>query len=179
PSYMAPEQAVGNTGKVGPAADVHALGAILYEMLTGRPPFLGETSLETLLQATSQEPVPPCRLQAKTPMALQTICLKCLENEPRRPYATPQARAEDLGRFLHDEPIVARPAGPLHQLYKFARRHKLAVGGTAAVFLTLVLGVIGTGLGLARATWERDRARRAEMQTRGERDRAQKAEQQA
>src|SRR5205823_6000644 len=84
-----------------------------------------------------------------------------------------------LRRFLHDEPIVARPAGPLHQLYKFARRHKLAVRGTAAVFLTLVLGIIGTSFGLVRATQERDRARRAEFKTREERDRAQQAERKA
>jgi tetratricopeptide (TPR) repeat protein len=179
PSYMAPEQAGGKTRDVGPAADVHALGAILYEMLTGRPPFLAETSLETLLQVVSQEPVPPRQLQPKIPIELETICLKCLEKDPPQRYTTAEDLAEDLRRFLHDEPIGARPAGPWRNLHKFARRHKLAVGAAAAVFLTLVLGIIGTGLGLARATQERDRARQAESQTREERDRAQKAERQA
>jgi tetratricopeptide (TPR) repeat protein len=167
PSYMAPEQAGGKNQQTGPAADTYALGAILYEVLTGRPPFQGETPLETVRQVLTEEPIPPSRLQPGVPRDLETVCLKCLEKDPRRRYATALGLADDLRRFLRDEPIVARPAGAAYRFGKFARRNKVLVGGAAAVFLALVAGIIGTSAGLWQAQRERDRALKAEGEARG------------
>ena len=137
PSYMAPEQAAGKGKAVGPTADVYALGAILYELLTGRPPFLAATTLDTLLQVLEQEPVPPRRLQPKTPRDLEIICLKCLEKEPGKRYPTATALAEDLRRFQEGRPVVARPVGRLRRLLKWTRRKPT----TAALILVTVLSV--------------------------------------
>jgi serine/threonine protein kinase/Flp pilus assembly protein TadD len=151
PSYMAPEQAAGEVHAIGPATDTYALGAILYELLTGRPPFRGACVLDTLEQVRTQDAVPPSRLIARLPRDLETIGLKCLDKDPARRYSSAAALADDLRRYLDDRPILARPAGRWEQLRKFTRRKKLLVASVTAVILALVLGIIGTSLGMARA----------------------------
>jgi serine/threonine protein kinase len=134
PSYMAPEQTLG-TAVVGPPVDIHAVGVILYEMLTGRPPFQGSTIPDTLEQIRTQEPVTPVRLQPGVPVDLATICLKCLEKEPARRYASAQDLADDLRRFLRHEPIVAKPVGWAERFGKWTRRNP----GVAALLGGLLL----------------------------------------
>ncbi len=159
PSYMAPEQAHGSqTGAIGPATDVYALGAILYECLTGRPPFRAATPLETIYLVLEQEPVPPRQLQPKLPADLETICLKCLHKNPARRYASALELADDLERFRTGVPIHARPVSAWERAWSWTRRHPAVVGGVAAVFLTLIIGIIGTSLGLASAERESARA---------------------
>ncbi|MCI0460776.1 MAG: serine/threonine protein kinase, partial [Gemmataceae bacterium] len=140
PSYMAPEQALGDVSRIGPACDIYALGAILYECLAGRPPFKAATVLDTLEQVRSAEPVPPSQLQSTTPRDLETICLKCLHKEPTRRYASAADLAADLRRFRAGEPIVARPVGRLGRLVKWARRRPAVAGLLAAVLLVFATG---------------------------------------
>jgi serine/threonine-protein kinase len=162
PSYMAPEQARGETQNAGPPADIYALGAMLYELLTGRPPFQGATVAETVLQVTRDEPLPPRRLQPQVPADLDTICLKCLQKEPQRRYASAQALADDLRRFLSDEPILARPVPAWERLARWCRRNprEALLLGTVAVLLVLAtLGSLVAAYRIAQEKGEADRQR--------------------
>ncbi len=154
PGYMAPEQAEGRSNQVGPAADVYALGAILYDLLTGRPPFKAATALETLQQVKAIEPVPPGRLQPGLARDLETICIKCLEKEPGGRYATAGALADELDRFLRHEPILARPIGRLERLARWCR-HNPALAGCLGLVALLILiltgGSISAAMGLKQA----------------------------
>lgn len=149
PSYMAPEQALGLKRELSPSADIYALGAILYELLTGRPPFLGETPLETLDQLCNAEPVAPRQLQPKVPADLETICLQCLRKAPRRRYASSRALAEDLQRFLDHEPILGRAVSRRERLWRWCRR-KPSQAALVAVSTLAVLLLLGGGLWFGR-----------------------------
>jgi tRNA A-37 threonylcarbamoyl transferase component Bud32 len=142
PSYMPPEQAAGRQGDIGPASDVYSLGAMLYELLTGRPPFRGATALATLRDVMEAEPAAPRRLLGTIPPDLETICLKCLEKAPAARYPTARALAEELDRFLKGEPIQARPASTVRKTVSWARRHPGVLAALAAlVMVTLAFGV--------------------------------------
>ena len=155
PSYMSPEQARGKLELVGPSADIYALGAILYEMLTGRPPFRGATSWETVRLVIEEEPVPPSRLRPRIPRDLETICLKCLQKEPHRRYPTARELADDLRRFLADEPIRARPIPFWERGIKWARRRP-AVASLSALAAALFAVLVGSGLWYAQLVRQRE-----------------------
>jgi serine/threonine-protein kinase len=146
PSYMAPEQALGQASALGPAVDVYALGAVLYEILTGRPPFDGQTPLDTMQKVISEEPPPPSRLKVRVPRDLETICLKCLQKTPTRRYASAQDLADDLHRFLEGKPVLARPVGLVERAAKWARRRP-----ARAVLIGAVL--VALGVAIAAGLW--------------------------
>jgi serine/threonine-protein kinase len=154
PSYMAPEQASGRVRDIGPAADVYALGAILYELLAGRPPFRGETSFETLQQVLGTDPLSPRQLHPGLCRDLETICMKCLRKEPARRYASAAALALDLERYLDGRPIEARPISLVERTRKWVRRRPAA----AALFAVSLLAIISLTLG---AWWHQARLQKS------------------
>jgi hypothetical protein len=142
PSYMAPEQALGDSATVGPTADVYALGAILYECLTGRPPFQAPTPLETLEQVRTLDPVPLTRLQPKVPRDLETICLKCLQKEPGRRYGSARELSNDLDAYLSGKPIQARRISNWERGKKWAYRRPAVTALTGALALVIMATVV-------------------------------------
>src|SRR5262249_40980974 len=162
PSYMPPEQAAAQVSAVGRLSDVYSLGAILYCLLTGRPPFQAANPLETLLQVQKQDPVPPQQLNPNLPLDLDTIVLKCLDKAPARRYASARALAEELQRYLDGRPILARPVGRLERFRRWCRREPIVAGLSAAVAAALV---VGTAVSAFFAVKESERAASEEMQT--------------
>ncbi|MFO0845054.1 MAG: serine/threonine-protein kinase [Gemmataceae bacterium] len=172
PSYMAPEQAEGRVDLVGPHSDIYALGAILYDLITGRPPFRGATLMETLTQVRANDPVPPARLHPKMPRDLETITLKCLLKEPKKRYHTARDLAEDLRRFLAGEPILARPVSSLERAWKWCKRRPTAAALVAVSALSLVL-MAGGGVAYAQSEKRRaEEADRLRKEANAQRDRA-------
>ncbi|MFT3881368.1 MAG: protein kinase [Gemmatales bacterium] len=157
PSYMSPEQAIGDIALIGPATDIYALGAILYEMLTGRPPFRADTPLNTIMLVIRGEVIAPSKLVAKLPLDLETITLKCLEKGPHRRYETAAALADDLDNFLENRPISARPAGRVERAVKWVRRHPMVAALIAAI-VTGLLSFIILGIWAYAAVTERAHA---------------------
>jgi tetratricopeptide (TPR) repeat protein len=157
PSYMAPEQVAALPGTIGPAADIYALGALLYHLLTGHPPFQGVSSAETLDQVRNQDPVPPRRLNGRIPRDLETICLTCLEKAPNRRYRTAPALAGDLRLWLEGRPIKARRVSPTGHAWRLCRRHPDVACLLVALAITLATGVVGLFVLLNRVESERAR----------------------
>jgi eukaryotic-like serine/threonine-protein kinase len=167
PSYMPPEQASGDTRGIGPSADVYSLGATLYCLLTGRPPFLAAGIMETLTQVLEKDPLSPRKLNPEIAVDLETICLKCLEKDPSRRYASARQVGEELDRFLNDEPILARPIIPVARAWRWCGRNRsVASAATLAASLVLLVAIAGPIVAIRQATLrEKEAAARLTAET--------------
>jgi WD40 repeat protein len=163
PNYMPPEQAQGGQSSV--AGDTYSLGAILYHLLTGRPPFVAETITQTLRLVAESEAVSPRLLNPELPRDLETICAKCLDKDPKRRYASARELADELGRFLHDEPIQARPIAPMEKLIRWCRRKPALALSIGAGLALLLLVVIASPIAIVRIDTARKLAEAAERRT--------------
>ncbi|HEV3122187.1 MAG TPA: serine/threonine-protein kinase, partial [Isosphaeraceae bacterium] len=186
PSYMAPEQAEGDSKNVGAAADVYALGAILYDLLTGRPPFRAETAIRTMQQVISVEPVAPSRLQPGLDSDVETICLTCLQKDPEKRYKSAEALANDLRNYLEGKPIQARPVSAAERLWRWCKRNPvlaflgasvlllLSVVAVGATIAAIMLGIAGekTATAYRQAQLDAERAGKSAIVAERERDRA-------
>jgi eukaryotic-like serine/threonine-protein kinase len=155
---MAPEQASGNNRLVTTLSDVYGLGAVLFALLTGKPPFGGASTMETLDQVRQQQPVSPSRLNSKVPRDLEIICLKCLEKDPQRRYPSAQALAVEVRRFLIGEPIQARRVSAFEKGWLWCRRCPLIAGLTAVLLAAVLAGLIDTSPGMVAALHARQKA---------------------
>src|SRR5262249_3515139 len=158
PSYMPPEQGAGKVRDVSSVSDVYALGAVLYHALTGRPPFRADSPVETMRQVVENDPVPPRLLNGAVPRDLETICLKCLEKQPKRRLATALRVAGELGRFLRDEPLHVRPASAVEKGWRWCRRNRALASTIGLGFALAVIVGIGSPFALYRIDRERQRA---------------------
>jgi WD40 repeat protein/serine/threonine protein kinase len=172
PCYMSPEQAMGQSEQIGPLSDVYSLGATLYCLLTGRPPFQAASSFDTLKHVVDREPVSPRRLNPAVDRDLETICLKCLEKSPERRYPTAEALADDLQRFLEHRPIVARALTPVEKATRWFRRNPFVAASLTSVVVVFLAAFALVSWSLWRANEARDDARRHEKAERWERYRA-------
>ncbi len=156
PNYMSPEQAFGKQAEIGPLSDVYTLGAILYEMLIGRPPFKGASAWEVIQQVRTADPTPPSTLQPGIPRDLETICLKCLQKEPDKRYGSAQLLADDLQRFLNNEPILARPVGSLERLVRLCRRYPREARLVGFIASLLIVMAVGASITAFQISQQRD-----------------------
>ena len=161
PSYMAPEQAAGKTREIGPGVDVYALGAILYECLVGLPPFWAPTATDIMLQVVSRPAPSPTKARKEIPKDLETICLKCMEKEPQQRYQSAKVLAEELSRFLNNEPIQARPIRTIEKIWRWAKRNPKLSGLLALFIVTHLIGLTVTIVVLIHAMSESERADQA------------------
>lgn len=166
PDYMSPEQAAGLTKEVSVASDVYSLGSILFDLLIGQPPFRSQTVMLTLSRVANEQPRPPVSIDSSISLDLNTICLKCLEKDPGKRYASAQELADELQRFLRGEPILARPVGRVERARRWCRRNPVVAGLMGIVGALAVAWVVGLNAALVRISSERDGANAARDQAR-------------